>query len=432
MRRLAFVLAHRRSLDAVIDAVPEKMDERVFHLFEDPPVDFDLASPSHQLQLLALLARKLAGESWKELEQRGERQHLHLLHVVKKVVHHSAQGAMIVLGGPLQFCYPTLDCFQEYVFRFHILEQLRQFRLPFRSRICLVRLCQRPLNRTESGLDPGSFPLPGCERHTGFAQLEGMLARCLPRNKQLFRLPHHRVEFRQVDSDRPGTRAVGRRQWRTRIGAGRRPGQCRRRWSILRRRSRRRLHPCGRHPFRRVVEPLDQRGDRRLAGLPRLCIGSKKPCQSVKRLMDKIEERRRGGDTVALQSGKQALQRVAHGFDLRAIHRSRGTLQAVRLPEDLLDDLHPLLAGCFPLQRQESRGHHLEVLACLDLERHEESFQEVVVLVGHGVISISEKVAIVSLFGFRSWRSASVPAYAGSAQRPPPAWCRRRSACWPA
>ena len=70
MRRLAMPLARLRLLDAVIDTVPKQVIERILHLFEDPPVDFDVVTANCQLHLLALIARQLPRKPRIRLQQR--------------------------------------------------------------------------------------------------------------------------------------------------------------------------------------------------------------------------------------------------------------------------------------------------------------------------------------------------------------------------
>ena len=108
----------------MIDAVAQQVDERILHLLQNAPIDFNLAALEHQLYLLALLAGQLAGEARENLEQRRERQQLHLLHIVQQAVSHTGQRAQIVLGGFFQFRQTVFERFDEALFDIQIFEQL--------------------------------------------------------------------------------------------------------------------------------------------------------------------------------------------------------------------------------------------------------------------------------------------------------------------
>src|SRR6266498_3701213 len=57
--RLVFALALRRRFDTMIDAVSHDMDERIFHLLQNPSVDLDLASLNDHLHLFATIPRQV-------------------------------------------------------------------------------------------------------------------------------------------------------------------------------------------------------------------------------------------------------------------------------------------------------------------------------------------------------------------------------------
>ena len=195
IRRFVFLRARRRFLDAVVDAISEQVDERIFHRFQNPPVDFDPGSIDRQFHLLILIAGELADEAREYLGQRGKRQHMHFLHIVKETVHHPRQRALIALGEFSQPCQAVLDVFQVEVFRIQIFEQLGQRLLFFGGTVALAGASEGAFRRAHGGPDLGSFFFPCRERGAALAQVLNTLARRQARRQQLFRLPHHRVEL---------------------------------------------------------------------------------------------------------------------------------------------------------------------------------------------------------------------------------------------
>ena len=358
MRWLVFLLPQRRLFDAVIDAVAQYVDQGVFHLLQNPPVNFDLASLNDQLHLLRLVAGQFTGKPRKQFEQRRERQQVHLLHIVKQVVGHSGQRALVVFRGVRETRQSILERFHMQAFAVQILEQLRELLLIPGSAVNPVPAPDRPFDQAQCGLNPRPFLFP-CRKHSGgFAQLPGALTRCQPRRQQFLDLPHHRVEFRRGNPDRFGCQAE---RWRCRVGGRDRGGRFGRRsggkygWEILRRRSRRGHFGIGQGPFQRIVQAPHQFHDRRPARAGRAGVGSQKPAESVDRLVQQIEQGHRDGEMLALQRREYAFQRLADRLDLRQIHGPRGPLQAVRLAENLLDEFRPLHARRDFFQLHEPR-----------------------------------------------------------------------------
>ena len=58
------------TLDAVVNTIPQYMDEGVFHLFKDTLVNLNLTSLKHQLHFLAPISGKVANHFRKTLQKR--------------------------------------------------------------------------------------------------------------------------------------------------------------------------------------------------------------------------------------------------------------------------------------------------------------------------------------------------------------------------
>ncbi len=99
----AVARALRGRFDPMVHTISRQVDERVFHLFENTTVNLDIAALDRKLDFLALFPRKFARQAGKDIQQRRERLHDNLLHLVQKIVDHGGDGALIVGGGLGQF-----------------------------------------------------------------------------------------------------------------------------------------------------------------------------------------------------------------------------------------------------------------------------------------------------------------------------------------
>src|SRR6185436_14336864 len=86
-------------LDAVIDGVPDHMDESVLDLVEDALVDLDLPAAEDERDLLALVSGKIPRKLGEDFEDAEERQGQGLLDVLEEVFRGPAQGHAVAIRG---------------------------------------------------------------------------------------------------------------------------------------------------------------------------------------------------------------------------------------------------------------------------------------------------------------------------------------------
>ena len=86
---------------------------------------------------------------------------------------------------------------------------------------------------------------------------------------------------------------------------------------------------------------------------------------------------------MSLQVGKEAFHRLASAFDSIQVHRARRALQAVRLPENAFDNLHPLFGRGHAFQLNQTGRNGADMFLRFDPKGREKSFQKFLILLAH-------------------------------------------------
>ena len=128
---------------------------------------------------------------------------------------------------------------------------------------------------------------------------------------------------------------------------------------------------------------------------------------------------------MSLQLGEEAFQRLASAFDTDQVHRTGRTLQAVSLPENGFDNLHPPFRRGHFFQFDQSRRNGADMFFRFDPKGREKSFQKLLILLSHFLFSASvvgaRRVALTLKAARRFLRRLSLPCSALQPDRQLPA-----------
>ena len=199
-RRLAGGGAPVGRLDAVIDGIPQQMDEWILEILEDALVDRDVLAPDHQLRLLALIAAEIPHQLGKRGRAGGERKQQQLLGVLQQVVDEPLDHVAVLLCGPREPCHMSFERLDVVGTPIGEVEQPRQRRTvhvpDIAGRGADGRLAERA--RLRFHCRPLVFPRLESVRkltHVLCPLRRGELGR-----EKLLSLHEHRVELRDPDA----------------------------------------------------------------------------------------------------------------------------------------------------------------------------------------------------------------------------------------
>ncbi len=192
-RRLAGLLASLRSFNAMVDGVAQQVHQRILHLLEDAPVDFDLAAQQREFHVLALIARQIAHQFREQAADRGHWQHQQLLGIGQQLVDELAHRGLVALGGMPERTDLALQRAQVVMVP---LEEFTQRRM---------RALQAQRARLRLHLAP--FLAPGFELHGEGAKFGRALRSGELGGEHFFRFEQACIEL--VDGDAYGFMATG-------------------------------------------------------------------------------------------------------------------------------------------------------------------------------------------------------------------------------